>query len=81
MTERRDPTAARLCAAYGCSACKYQQIGDGFLTEHSRYWCGKQKASFCSDDRAADDCPHWAFNGSDELLEALDQPKIPGVEV
>jgi hypothetical protein len=77
--KQKHPLAGRLIEAYGCSACKHQQIEDEFLCEHSRYWCGKQKRSFCAADGAHQDCQHWTFNGNDELIEQLNQAPLPGV--
>jgi len=77
---KKDPTAARLCSEFGCSACKHQQIEDEFLTEHSRFWCGKQKVSFGGEDRAHQACPHWTFSGNNDLIKAIEQPDLPGGE-
>ena len=80
MPKPTDPTAARLVTAFGCMACKHQQIDDDFLTQHSRFWCSKRKQSFGGEDRAHEQCPTWTFNGNDELIDQLSQPRLPGGE-
>lgn len=78
--KRTDPTAARLCAAFGCGGCKNQIADDEFLTEHDRFWCQKRKQTIKNDGKASQECPSWAWNGDEAQLKALDQPGLPGVQ-
>lgn len=75
-----NPVASRLVEKLGCASCKKQHIEDDFLSEHSRFWCDKKKRTFCGADRAHQDCPFWTFSGDEALLDAINQPGLPGVE-
>lgn len=73
----KDVLTADLVNSYGCHACKQQVVEDEFLTEQGRFWCQKQKKSFDRQDSAHVDCPSWTFNGDEELIRTLKEPKLP----
>lgn len=64
------PLASELCNTFGCVACKRREDSE-FLTAHNRFWCSKGKTDLDGARENHKDCPHWTFNGNDELVAEI----------